>query len=90
MEVNDVRGWRSAATDRSILGRSAIMCLVVGAVLTFINHGDQLIRGELDSSMLWKVPLTFLVPFVVATFSGAAAIRTRVDRELDTQTPTRA
>jgi hypothetical protein len=87
--LNGVRGGRSAATDRAILGRSAIMCLVVGAVLTFINHGDQLIRGEFDSSLLWKVPLTFLVPFLVATFFGAAAIRTRGDRELDTEAPTR-
>jgi len=57
------------------LRRSVVTCLVVGALLTVINQGDRLIRGELDATMAWQIGLTFLVPFVVATFSGAAAIR---------------
>ena len=52
-------------------------CLFVGALLTVINHGDQLIRGELDTTMAWQIGLTFLVPFIVATTSGAAAMRSR-------------
>jgi hypothetical protein len=80
VERHERRGWLAAATDRVILGRSIVMCLVVGAILTAINHGDQLIRGEFDSAMAWKVGLTFVVPFLVATISGAAAIHSR-DRD---------
>jgi hypothetical protein len=60
-----------------------VTCLIVGAVLTAINHGDQLIRGELNPTMAWQIGLTFVVPFVVATTSGAAAIRGHVHQGHD-------
>ena len=56
-------------------------CLVVGALLTAINQGDRLIRGEFDATMAWQIGLTFLVPFVVATFSGAAEIRRHNEKQ---------
>jgi hypothetical protein len=56
-------------------------CLIVGAILTAINQGDRLLRGEFGAAMGWKIGLTFLVPFVVATFSGAAVIRSRDDSD---------
>lgn len=62
--------------DLASIGRS---CLIVGAILTAINQGDRLVRGEIDGAMAWKIGLTFLVPFVVATISGAAVIRSRDD-----------
>ncbi|MGH2819086.1 MAG: nitrate/nitrite transporter NrtS [Actinomycetota bacterium] len=74
-----IRSWISAASDRTILRRSIVTCLVVGAILTVINQGDRLLRGEFDAAMGWKIGLTFLVPFVVATISGAAVIRSRGD-----------
>lgn len=55
--------------------RSVVTCLIVGAVLAAINQGDELLRGEFDATMAWQIGLTFLVPFVVATVSGAAALR---------------
>jgi hypothetical protein len=67
------------ATDRVILRRSLVTCLIVGVVLTAINHGDAIARGELSPTLVWQVGLTFLVPFVVATVSSAAAIRRRAD-----------
>ena len=54
-------------------------CLIVGSLVTVINHSDELIQGNLDTNLGWQVGLTFLVPFVVATISGAAAIRSRVE-----------
>jgi len=62
-------------SNRALVRRSVVTCLIVGALLTAINQGDRLIRGEFDSTMAWQIGLTFLVPFVVATVSGAAAIR---------------
>ncbi len=72
------RPWLAAATDRALLGRSAVTCLFVGALLTAINHGDRLVRGEFSATMAWQIGLTFLVPFVVATMSGAAVLRGHV------------
>jgi hypothetical protein len=77
--IDRLRSWVSAASDRALLRRSIITCLIVGAILTVINQGDRLLRGEFDGAMGWMIGLTFLVPFVVATISGAAVIRSRDD-----------
>jgi hypothetical protein len=77
--IDRFRSWISAASDRTILRRSVVTCLIVGAILTVINQGDRLLRGEFDAAMAWKIGLTFFVPFVVATISGAAVIRSRDD-----------
>jgi len=79
--LDRIRTWTAAASDRAILRRSVVTCLIVGAVLTLINQGDALLRGEFDSVMAWKIGLTFLVPFVVATMSGAAAVRVQLQRD---------
>lgn len=72
---DNLRTLAAAASERAILRRSVLTCLIVGALLTLINQGDALIRGAIDSTMVWKIGLTFVVPFVVATLSGAAAVR---------------
>ena len=79
MDFDRLRTWTTAASDRAILRRSVVTCLLVGTLLTFINQGDRLLRGEFDSTMAWKIGLTFLVPFLVATVSGAAVIRSRAN-----------
>jgi hypothetical protein len=79
MTIDRFRSWIFAASDRTILRRSVVTCLIVGAILTIINQGDRLVGGEFDVVMAWKIGLTFLVPFVVATISGAAVIRSRDD-----------
>jgi hypothetical protein len=79
--IDRIRTWTAAVSDGAILRRSVVTCLIVGAVLTAINQGDALLRGEFDSVMAWKIGLTFLVPFVVATMSGAAAVRVHLLRD---------
>ena len=53
-----------------LLARSAGIALVIGSVLVAINQADVLLGAVWPPALLWKVPLTYLVPFVVAT-SGA-------------------
>ena len=59
--------------DRGILHRSARASVVVGSLLTALNHGDALLSGSVSSSLWWKVPLTYVVPFVVATYGALGA-----------------
>ena len=70
------RCLRCALRHRPLLRRSALIGLVVGSVLIGINQGDVLLQGRLDMALAWKVPLTYLVPFVVATWG--ALINSRV------------
>jgi hypothetical protein len=68
---------RCALTYRPLLRRSSLIALVVGSVLVAINQGDLLLAGRTESALLWKVPLTYLVPFVVATWGGLLNSRAR-------------
>ena len=53
--------------------RSLIVALVVGTILNAINQGDALLgSGEI---VLWKLLLTYFVPFAVASYGSYAALR---------------
>ena len=51
-----------------LVRRSAVIALIVGSVLLAINQGDLLLAGRWDAALAWKAPLTYLVPFIVATW----------------------
>lgn len=54
--------------------RSLIVALVIGTLLNAINQGPEILSGQ--GAVLWKVALTYLVPFVVASYGSYAAYRT--------------
>jgi hypothetical protein len=60
-----------------MLWRSLGIAAVVGTILLAINQGDLVLRHEWPPSLLWKVPLTYLVPFVVATWGALVNGRLR-------------
>ena len=53
-----------------MLKKSLAACVVVGTLLTALNQGDTLLAGEWNSSLWWKIPLTYTVPFMVATYGA--------------------
>lgn len=63
--------------QRSLLRRSALTALVVGSVLTAINQGTLIVAGNFPASLLWKIPLTYLVPFCVSTWGALVNSRLR-------------
>src|SRR5437763_17070008 len=74
--VRQDRGFRMAGELRclrctllrpSLLRRSLLTGLVVGTILTAINQGNILLNGHFPPALFWKIPLTYCVPFCVAT-----------------------
>ncbi|MDA0265063.1 MAG: nitrate/nitrite transporter NrtS [Chloroflexi bacterium] len=61
---------RCAIRHRPMVRRSLLVALTVGTVLTLLNQGDILFAGEWKSAMYWKIPLTYCVPFLVATYGA--------------------
>ncbi len=53
-----------------MLRRSGLIAIVVGTVLTAINQGDMLLAGHWSPALAWKLPLTYAVPFIVATLGA--------------------
>ena len=68
-------GWWSLALRPDVVKRAVGYGVVVGAVLIAINHGDALLRGDVDARRVVKMVLTPLVPYCVATFASVGAIR---------------
>jgi hypothetical protein len=60
-----------------MLVRSLLTSLVVGTVLVGINQGNVLLGGERPASLVWKIPLTYLVPFCVASWGALINSRAR-------------
>lgn len=67
--------WFRLALRKDILQRGIKIGVVVGTLLTAINYGDVLLAGEFVPVMIWKISLTYCVPFCVSTYAGAEAAR---------------
>jgi len=58
-----------------LLRRSIWIALVVGTFLVVINQGGLILKGAFIADLLWKIPLTYTVPFCVATWSALSNAR---------------
>ncbi len=69
--------WRCAARNRAMLKRSLATALVVGTILVAINQGTTIASGGGAGDLAWKIPLTYCVPFLVASWGalGNAYVR---------------
>jgi hypothetical protein len=61
------RCLRCALMYGPLMRRSFIVALMVGTILTTINQGNIIMRGDFPPSLYWKIPLTYAVPYCVAT-----------------------
>jgi hypothetical protein len=64
--------WHFATADGTPRN-SLKVALVVGAILTLINQGDVILAGKMPS--IAKAGLTFVVPYLVATYGAVVAKR---------------
>src|SRR5262245_49632565 len=54
----------------ALLKRSFLTALVVGSLVTAINQGNIMLRGDFPSDLWWKIPLSYTLPFCVATWGA--------------------
>lgn len=64
-----------ALQHRPMLKRSLAAALLVGTVLTLLNQGDALLSGYWSNALVWKIPLTYCVPMLVATYGALTNCR---------------
>ncbi|GAB4191437.1 MAG: hypothetical protein Kow00105_05510 [Phycisphaeraceae bacterium] len=70
-----VRSWLRLALSLSVIRRGLAYAVVVGTILILINHGDAILRGDLNLSRAMQMGLTLLVPYAVSTLSSVGAMR---------------
>ncbi|MFT5760081.1 MAG: hypothetical protein ACI9LM_004865 [Alteromonadaceae bacterium] len=68
--MNKILNWLSLALEVNTLKRSIKVAVIVGTLLMFINHGDIMISGKLEGHHMLKILLTYLVPYLVSTYSS--------------------
>ncbi len=61
-----------------MLRRSLVVSLIVGTILTLINQGNFILSGEFQTAMAWKIPMTYAVPFVVASVGSLLNARSAI------------
>lgn len=66
---------RCALIHPPMLRRSGYVALTVGTLLTALNQGDVLLESGVAGALWWKIPLTYVVPFCVATYGALANAR---------------
>lgn len=66
-------GFAALAFGDGTPKRAAITALVVGTILTAINHGDAIFAGA--APPWFKVALTYCVPYCVATWGAVSGKR---------------
>lgn len=67
------RAFIALAVSDGTPGKAAMAAVVVGTALTLINHGDLFAAGAWPP--LWKIALTYCVPYCVATWGAVSAKR---------------
>jgi hypothetical protein len=70
-----VKDWLHIAFSPPVVRRGLKYAVFVGGILIGINHGDAILRQEVDSGRLTQMALTVLVPYLVSTSSSVSAIR---------------
>ncbi len=75
MPESNERAWLDTAFSPEIVKRSLRVSAVVGSLLALINHGDKIIALTLDTPILLKIALTYLVPYCVATWAAVQTAR---------------
>lgn len=66
--------WLRIAVRRDIVLRGLKVGVVVGMILVAINQGDAILAGALSGDALWKIPMTFCVPYLVSTYASVASV----------------
>jgi hypothetical protein len=69
-----MKDWLAIAFSRRVVMRGTKVALVVGTILVAINQGDVILDGSLTAATAWKIPMTYIVPYVVSTYAAVSAI----------------
>lgn len=72
-----LRGIVAYCLERDTLAHSVRAALVVGTILALINHGADLLSGQLSARWIVPMLVTYLVPFTVATYGQVHGKRHR-------------
>jgi hypothetical protein len=80
-----ISDWLRVATRRDVVLRGLRVGGIVGTILVAINQGDVIASGTMSTESVWKILLTYCVPYLVSTYASVSTIisTTGVDARSD-------
>jgi hypothetical protein len=69
-----MKEWIQLCFSKAIVKRALMTAVIVGTVLLAINHGDAILRGQMNTDRWLKAALTVLVPYLVSTISSVSTL----------------
>ena len=66
----DLKFAASVFFSRNVAKRSAIVAIIVGTILAFINHGDLILSASLTPVCWIKMIATCFVPYTVSSVTA--------------------
>lgn len=66
--------WPTLCFTKPVMKRASWTALIVGTILILINHGNAILRGEVDLTRVLQMCLTFIVPYFVSTVSSVSTL----------------
>lgn len=59
---------------KPVMKRTSWTALIVGTILILINHGNAILKGEVNLTRIFQMCLTVIVPFIVSTVSSVSTL----------------
>lgn len=66
--------WLTLCFTKAVMRRALWSALIVGTILIMINHGNSILKGEVDLTRLLQMCLTVIVPYIVSTVSSVSTL----------------
>jgi hypothetical protein len=66
--------WLTLCFTKPVIKRASWTALIVGTILILINHGDSILKGEVDLTRILQMCLTVIVPYVDSTVSSVSTL----------------
>lgn len=70
-----VKSWLKDACRRSVVRRATKVSLIVGTLLSLINQGEVIFAWNISAAVMFKIVLTYAVPYSVTTYASVGALR---------------
>jgi len=69
---------RKVIFSKKVMKKAFLTSLVIGTILTFINQGDLILSNTFNIDFSWKIPLTYLIPYLVTTWGALTNIEDEI------------
>lgn len=64
--------WLTLCFTKPVMKRASRSAMIVGTIL--INHGNSILKGEINLTRILQMCLTVIVPYIVSTVSSVSTL----------------